>query len=119
MGIGINVRGDRFPPELEGRAVSLQAAGGRNLGRAGLIAGILGELEIFYRDFSGTGDLSPALEFCRRRSVTIGQRVRAIGPGGEISGLALDLAAGGGLRLLRDNGEELVITSGEVSLSPA
>jgi BirA family transcriptional regulator, biotin operon repressor / biotin---[acetyl-CoA-carboxylase] ligase len=119
LGIGINVRGESFPPELEDRAVSLRMAGAGNPDRPGLIAAILGRLEELYRDFLGSGDISPALDFCRDRSATLGRRVRAVGPGGEISGLALDLTEEGGLRLRRDNGEELVVTSGEVTLSPA
>lgn len=118
LGIGINVGGTQFPPELENTAISLQMAGAGNLDRANLAAAILAELETFYRDFQVAGNLGPALDFCRRRSATIGHRVRATGPGGEISGLALGLTEEGGLLLRRDNGEELVVASGEVTLSP-
>lgn len=118
LGIGINVGGKEFPPELRGRAISLRMAGGRDLDRTRLIAGILGRLEELYRDFEKEGDLFRVLDFCRSRSVTIGRRVRASGPMGIISGLALDLTNEGGLRLRLDDGEEIVVTSGEVSLRP-
>lgn len=118
LGIGINVGGDYFPPDLENQAISLRMAGAKNLDRAELISKILGELEIFYEDFKAGGDLSPVLDFCRLRSATIGRRVRAIGAGGEISGLALNLEEDGGLRIQRNNGEHLIVHSGEVTLSP-
>ena len=118
LGIGINVGGDYFPPNLENQAISLRMAGARNLDRAELISEILGELEKFYRDFKAGGDLSQVLDFCRLHSATIGRRVQAIGAEGKISGLALDLEEDGGLRIRRDNGEHLVIHSGEVTLSP-
>ncbi len=119
LGVGINVGRDFFPLDLKDRAISLRIAGAGNLDRAELISGILGELERFYRDFKKEGDLSPALDFCRCHSATIGRRVRAIGTEGEISGLACDLMADGGLRIRRDNGEHLIVHSGEVTLSPA
>ena len=117
-GIGLNVERERFPPELAGRAVSLRLAGAENLDRADLIAAVLGRLEELYRDSRGGADLSPALDYCRSRSVTIGERVRVRGPKGEVFGLALDLTDSGGLRLRREDGEEMVVTSGEVTLSP-
>ncbi len=116
LGIGVNVRGDNFPPELRGQAASLEMAGAEGIDRSRLIAGILGRLEELYRVFKTSGDLSPVIELYRSRSVTIGRRVRMTGGGKEISGLALGLTVGGGLRIRQDNGEETVAASGEVSL---
>ncbi len=116
LGIGINVREVHFPPELQGDATSLRLAGVANPDRPLLIAGILGRLEELYRDFAVSQDLSPILELYRKRSVTLGRRVQATGPGREFSGLACGLTEEGGLRIRMDNGEETELTSGEISL---
>lgn len=116
LGIGINVHGTGFPPELEGRATSLRLAGGRETGRAELAAGILNELERLYRGFKPAGDILGALPYYRDRSVTVGRRVRASGPGGEISGRALGITEEGGLLLRGEDGREIILSSGEVTL---
>lgn len=116
LGIGINVNGQDFPSSLRGIATSLRIAGGREIGRAELASALLSRLEELYRDFHPGGDLSRALPLYRRRSVTLGRRVKARGPAGEISGIAVGIAEGGGLRLQLDNGGETVIASGEVTL---
>lgn len=115
VGIGVNVSGEDFPPGLRGRATSIRRAGGR-VGRAELAAGILAELEDLYRGFGPEGDLSRVLGICRERSATIGRRVRATGGGFEVSGLALEITEEGGLRIRLDDGRELTLTSGEVTL---
>ncbi len=116
VGIGINVSGEDFPPALRGRATSIRRAGGGGAGRAELAAGILAELEELYRDFGPEGDLSRVLAICRERSATIGRLVRASGGGMEAAGLALGITAEGGLRIRQDDGRELTLSSGEVTL---
>lgn len=115
-GIGVNVHGEDFPSGIRDRATSIQLAGGGEVSRAELAAEILEQLEELYRDFGPNGDLSRVIDICRKRSATIGRRVRASGGGVDAAGLALGITEEGGLRIRLDDGRELTLSSGEVTL---
>ena len=75
VGIGINVKGTDFPPELKERAVSLCMILGRPLHRAELIARTLKHFEQDYQVFLQTEDLSGLLEDYTSRLVNNGRQV--------------------------------------------
>ena len=68
VGIGLNVNGTAFPPELADRATSLRLALGRPFDRAAVLAAVLAALEPRYDDFRAGGPAAAvaALEPARR-----------------------------------------------------
>ncbi len=115
VGIGINVNGTDFPPELKERAVSLCMILGRPLHRAELIARTLKHFEQDYQVFLQTEDLSGLLEDYTSRLVNYGRQVRILDPGNEYTGIARGINARGEL-LVECDGVLRQVYAGEVSV---
>jgi len=102
VGIGINCAQsqDELPvPE----ATSLALVSGGPVDRSALLAALLEELGERYDEWRSGADLRPAyLDLCATR----GQEVRVAVPGGEVSGQAVDVDAGGRLVVRTEAGEE-------------
>jgi BirA family biotin operon repressor/biotin-[acetyl-CoA-carboxylase] ligase len=102
VGIGINCAqsADELPvPE----ATSLSLVTGAPIDRSALLAALLDELATRYDEWRSGVDLRVAyLELC----VTPGQDVRVAVPGGEVTGRAVDVDAGGRLVVRTEGGEE-------------
>lgn len=113
-GIGINVFGTDFPPELP-YAGSIESATGRRICRMELVRQFLDNIDPLYEQWLSEG-FAPILDACRGRSATLGKRVRAICPDGEHIGTALDFDPSGALIVLTDDGETLTLTAGDVSV---
>lgn len=119
LGIGINVNSDlsSFPPELREAATSLRAEAGHPFEREDLAAALLDRLEDSYRKFPQ--NLPRVRQECRRRMVTLGQRVVIRGQEeGEVY-LAEDIDEQFGLVVRNEQGERQILRSGEVSVRPA
>lgn len=119
LGIGINVNNDpsAFPSELREVATSLRAEAGRPFERERLAAALLDRLEESYRGFPQ--NLPLIRQECRRRMVTLGQRVVIRGQEkGEIY-LAEDIDEQFGLVVRNAHGERQTLRSGEVSVRMA
>src|SRR6185436_19884609 len=101
VGVGINVNGTDFPPELAGRATSLHLATGRPFDRGTLLAAFLDALEPAYRQFAAQGPRS-ALDLWRKHA-DLGRRCRIEREGLVVEGVAVDVDAEGTL-LVRDDG---------------
>ena len=111
VGIGINVKQMKFPPELRDIATSVGNETGKEADRNRLIAGILNELEMLYGDLE-TGRF---LEESRKRSNVIGRDVTVIEGGRTYSAHALDIDDQG--RLVIETGAgRTCLNYGEVSL---
>lgn len=113
-GIGLNVRGLEFPPELPW-ATSLEAAGGFAPERGALSRALMQRLSHWTALWQSEG-FSPILAACRARMLTLGKRVRAERDGDAILGEAVDLAEDGSLLLRTEQGELLPLHFGEVSV---
>jgi BirA family biotin operon repressor/biotin-[acetyl-CoA-carboxylase] ligase len=114
VGVGLNVNGTAFPPELADRATSLLLATGRPFDRGTLLAGLLDGLEPAYQAFVAQG---PAQALARwRRHADLGRRCRIERDGAVLEGVAEDVDEQGSL-LVRDDGGRLhQVLSGEISL---
>jgi BirA family transcriptional regulator, biotin operon repressor / biotin---[acetyl-CoA-carboxylase] ligase len=118
VGTGINVstRASELPVKT---ATSLALQGAARTGRGELLCAVLGELERLYLAWvaaPGPGDPDAAglREEYRRRSVTLGRRVRAEFPGGGAAeGTAIDVDETGQL-LLATPGGTLAVSAGDV-----
>lgn len=120
VGLGLNVTltAEEAP---DPRATSLQLLGAEMLDRDKLVAAILRELTTRIRHWQdAAGPDAQLIADYRQRSTTIGNRVRAIMPGGhEITGTAVDVDDLGRLHI--DTGAEVVtVSAGDIThLRPA
>ncbi|MFM8599113.1 MAG: biotin--[acetyl-CoA-carboxylase] ligase [Mycobacterium sp.] len=113
LGLNVSMTADEAPDE---RATSLLMLGSTMLDRSALLGSILAELTARIDRWTITGDTDPALHAdYRRRSVTLGRRVRAALPGDrEIDGTATDIDALGRLQI--DTGEQTVaVSAGDIT----
>ncbi|MDO4357164.1 MAG: biotin--[acetyl-CoA-carboxylase] ligase [Clostridia bacterium] len=113
-GIGINVFGTEYPPELP-YAGSIESTTGRRIRRMDLVEKFLDHIDPLYDQWLREG-FAPILDACRRRSATLGKRIRALCPDGEHIGTALDFDPSGALIVQTDSGETLTLTAGDVSV---
>lgn len=123
VGVGINVNTPpaAFPPELQGKATSLLAAGGQPVARAALVQAVLAGLEEAYRQ-TLAGHFDRVLDRWRAFNVTLGRDVRIlpVAPDQpELTGVAEDVDADGALVVRLPGGEVRRVVAGEVSLRPA
>ncbi|XWX05339.1 biotin--[acetyl-CoA-carboxylase] ligase [Aggregatilineales bacterium SYSU G02658] len=106
LGIGVNVR-VQFEGELAQQAVSLEAALGRRLARAALIAEIVQQVDHYSQQ-----PPADVLGCWRAQLGTLGQRVRV----GAISGVAVDTDPTGALLVRTDTGRVERVIAGDVAL---
>jgi BirA family biotin operon repressor/biotin-[acetyl-CoA-carboxylase] ligase len=114
VGIGVNLNGTVFPPELADRATSLALEAGRPVDRAAFTGRLLAALEDRYARFlaGGFAALRAEWEAC---SALTGETVRVTGPEGEVWGCVLGVDDDGALRLRTAAGERRIV-AGEVTL---
>lgn len=91
-GIGLNVGQRRFPPELAGRATSLALETGRAVDREAVLPVLLEELDR-WRAVLEQGGFEPVRARWRAAADGLGRAIRV----GDVSGVAVDLDAGGAL----------------------
>ena len=118
VGIGINVNLDLedLPEDLREKASSIKIETGSETNRKELVARILNNFEYFYNLFVNQGDISEAIDICRKKSILIGKEVRVIERDKEFERIAVDLTDKGELIVKDDKGNPSVLISGEVSV---
>lgn len=110
-GIGINVRqraGD-FPPELRGRAGSLEALSGRSVSLDALERALLASLEARMDAPGWKADYTA-------QCVTLGRTVRVLAPDGAFDGFAEGLDDVGALLVRDEAGQVRRVLAGDVSV---
>ncbi|MFP5256760.1 MAG: biotin--[acetyl-CoA-carboxylase] ligase [Acidimicrobiia bacterium] len=120
VGIGINVRlPDELPDELADVAVACNHVTGREADREDLLVALLQHLGPWYERLLA-GDRSSLVAAWRRRSATLGRRVRIeLGPE-DVVGTAVDLTQEGHLVVETLEGERRTFAVGDVvHLRPA
>ncbi|MEQ2128828.1 biotin--[acetyl-CoA-carboxylase] ligase [Caldanaerobacter subterraneus] len=115
IGIGINVNCTEFPDDLKEKATSLQLELEKPVDRKKLLASLLNNLEIYYKEYEEKGfeSLRPLI---LENSITIGKEVRVIYTDREIRGQAIAIDKEGKLVIKTEKGEEIALLSGEVSV---
>jgi BirA family transcriptional regulator, biotin operon repressor / biotin---[acetyl-CoA-carboxylase] ligase len=117
VGIGLNVNGSLDgDAELAARATTLAEAAGHPIAREALAAALLRRLDALYAELQTGGEAAQRrlrAEW-RSRLVTIGRRVTLRQGQHEVSGLAEDVNADGGLLLRHDDGTLQTVTWGDV-----
>ncbi|MBF0595662.1 MAG: biotin--[acetyl-CoA-carboxylase] ligase, partial [Candidatus Omnitrophica bacterium] len=112
VGLNVNTTAKELPPE----GVSLKEVSGQVCDRVGLMREFLRSFEKRYLTLKKNG-FAPALEEWRRRSATIGCRVRFEERGYKYEGLATGLADDGGLLVQLDSGMTIKRMAGDVILA--
>jgi BirA family transcriptional regulator, biotin operon repressor / biotin---[acetyl-CoA-carboxylase] ligase len=115
IGIGVNVNQRNFPGELAGNATSLSMECGRALDRRIVFCSILSSLELLYRDVR-TGNFNTVLAEWKARTTIFGKRVTLVQDAHAIDGIAVNLAADGGLIVETKTGRR-VFYAGDVTLA--
>jgi len=115
VGTGINVNTEDFPPEIKERATSLKQITGKTYSRVRLLCGYLQQFEKDYQLFV-QGNFQKIINKWKTYSETLGKRVLVKGINQSFEGVALDIDADGRLIVKKENGEEVRVNSGDVSL---
>jgi BirA family transcriptional regulator, biotin operon repressor / biotin---[acetyl-CoA-carboxylase] ligase len=115
LGVGLNVNGLEFPPDLAQLATSLRAVCGRAFDRAQLLVDFLAAFENVYDDFLARGPASGLVEW--RRYADLGRVCRIDQNGARVEGVATDIDDSGALLVRDDAGRVHRMVSGEVSFS--
>ena len=113
VGVGINLSTSDFPPELRNIAGSLTSGADTALRRSLALETCIGLCDIFAA--LADGDASYMSEY-RARSIVIGKPVNIISGECTESGTVLSVEDDGSLKIRLDNGEERLLSSGEISL---
>ena len=120
LGLGINLRDDAFPAELQGRATSVAAITGKDANAEQLLPVLLAHLSRHYAQLAeDTGPAGVIRDWTAASSFAIGKPVR-VDTGTEVfSGETLGLENDGALRIQTAAGETRIVRSGDVqSLRP-
>lgn len=98
VGIGINValNEDDVPDELKTKVEWLERIAGCAVNRSKLVAEILNEFEVVYRQMLA-GERSGVIDRWRRQSVTLGREIIATSGSRTFEGIAVDIAEDGSL----------------------
>lgn len=113
LGFGVNLRSSAFPPDLEGRAGSLEGELGRPVNGGAVLASTLAALNRVTEDVIASGPAALLSEWLRLSPSAEGCGVEWDGPEGTRSGVSAGIDPDGALRVLTSEGLERIV-SGEV-----
>ena len=109
VGIGLNLYKTVFPPEIRHLASSIDADA---VSRAGTVAAIVDELLPFLENPSDRS----WIDDYRKASVVLGRHITWIRQEGSREGVVEEINDDGELIVLADNGERVVLRTGEISI---
>lgn len=119
IGIGLNIRLDpATASEIDQDWTDLATMTGSSLGtpsRNALAAAILASLSRALQRFERDG-FAPFADDFARYDALLGRELRIIGSGGDSFGVASGIDARGALRVRSDDGKDVLVDSGEVSI---
>jgi len=115
LGIGLNVNQKRFSGDLEGKATSLSNECGIEFNRKKVFCQIMSSLESHYTDVS-KGDFNTVLMEWDARATILGKRITLTQAADVIEGIAITLAADGGLVVETETGQR-VFHAGDVTIA--
>jgi BirA family biotin operon repressor/biotin-[acetyl-CoA-carboxylase] ligase len=115
IGVNLNLEIDELPAELQDKATSVSAATGQPIDRADFAATLLSQLQERYDQFRDAG-FAALRRAWDDRSCLNGRRVTISGAGPARSGTVLGLSDDGTLRLISDEGSEMRVVAGDVTV---
>ncbi len=116
IGVGINVNTEEFPEEICDIASSLKRETGKEISREKLTASVLKYFELFYQQYEQTQNLALLKEGYEQLLINQGKRVQVLDPNGVYEGIAKGITEEGKLIVVKDDGIETCVDSGEVSV---
>ncbi len=116
IGVGINVRHQKFPKDIASTAISLEDAWNMNVPRSVLVAEILNIFGTLLVRFEEEKDLGFVRGGYFDRLVNAGRKVRVLDPKGEYDGIARGISDTGELLVEIPDGSIREVNSGEVSV---
>ncbi len=116
IGINVNVESDDFDEETSKVATSLKLEMGKKIDRKVLVAGILNNLEVLYKNYVDNDDIEKPISICREKSILIGKEIRVIKKGLAIKARALEIKQDGSLVVEYEDEKCEALISGEVSI---
>ncbi len=111
LGVGVNFIKTKLPQDIENKAVALFNAIPA-ISKETLIAQIINEFYNIYSKLPNTA----FMEYYKKNNASVGKRVTVHGADFSYSAKAVDITDKGELVVLCDNGEEAIISSGEVEV---
>jgi BirA family biotin operon repressor/biotin-[acetyl-CoA-carboxylase] ligase len=115
VGMGLNVRGAGRAPEIEGLAIACDELGGTTPTREDLVVAWLVALERWYACAVDPSGREVLWDEWRRRSATLGQRVRVDLGADDVEGVAVDVTPGGQLVVRTLEGDLRTLAVGDVT----
>ena len=114
-GIGINVNNSSFPEEIADKATSLFLETGKTFDRSEFLACVLKKLDKVVGDFLVSLSIED-IEGFKSLCATMGRRVTVKRHAGDICGTACDVLTTGELVVRTEDGKEIIVNSGEVTV---
>lgn len=114
VGVGINVKSFPYAEDLR-HAACLNDACGREVSRAKVVASFLMHFERLY-DLWARDGISAILPLYREFSITLNRRVRVIGLNETFEAQAIDVLEDGSLLVRLDDGREIPVHAGDISV---
>lgn len=115
IGIGLNVNVKEFPEELRNIATSIQIHTGKEESRSQVLATILNKLDEFYKIWLKDG-LKPFLSTLNGGSILKNKQIIVELANNEIEGRVKEIAEDGTLIIIKNDGKDMKIPSGEVHI---
>ncbi|HVG29675.1 MAG TPA: biotin--[acetyl-CoA-carboxylase] ligase [Pyrinomonadaceae bacterium] len=117
LGVGINLTESAFPPEISGRATSVEAETGARPDRDALLAALVRQLARRYEGLHEPGGAEAAVRAWSAASTYAeGKRVRVtLGDGEAIEGTTRGLEPDGALRVETTNADIKIVRAGDVT----
>lgn len=116
LGVGINLKKNSFPAELEGVATSVEAAAGHAEDSRALLEHLLDLLGRYYQILQGpAGAAEIVREWSRRSSYASGKRIRVANGEEILEGITRGLGGDGALRVETETGEIKTVRAGDVT----
>lgn len=115
VGIGINVNTSEFPEEIRHKATSLFIETEKQIDRAKLFKNILLEVEKYVDEYLNNSQFDIIDEY-KKLCVTLGREVTVTRGKHILNGKAVSVSNEGELIIKKENGEEIYINSGEVTV---
>lgn len=116
IGIGINVNTTDFDDSIKDMATSIYLETGKKVKRSNIIAAFSHSFKKYYEEFLKTQDLAFLIDRYNELLINKGRTVKAIYADKEIIGEALGINKKGELIIKTEDGSEMTIRAGEVSV---
>lgn len=116
LGIGINLKHNSLPAELERVATSVEVAAGRSRDPRIVLESLIGSLARYYQMVQRSGGPEQIVrEWSTRSSYASGKRIRVVNGDEILEGTSCGLERDGALRIETGTGEVKIVRTGDIT----